>query len=506
MYIDEVIVDYRQNQQLPYNYTPRIQSIAALATIVELGDTTTLFTKATDIETKTLDYNWEATDGTLIGSGTELKWVAPAAATETQIRLIVTDGNQQTDTAFLTLTSTAEVNIPPVIEAFSPTNTYTTPGGTIAFQASVFDQNEDQIRYEWSADDGTISGTEGNINWTAPNAEGIYTVRLQVYDEENARDERSIRILVRDFTQIPNGELIAHYPFSGNANDISGNNLNGEVFGAKIISDSKQQALEAYFFDGINDRISVPNSDLLNFTEGISVNVQFRARQNNEGEVFLVSHGSWQNRWKVSMTPDKKIRWTIRNASGAIVDLDSQSSIIVDSVYHVSANYDGAFLSLYLNGRLESFQAFSGAIRKSPVGLEMAQMLPDEDAFNFSGYLEDVQIYNQALQPDQVALLAGVVISSVEKLGLINRSNVTVFPNPTTDFIQVDFTFSGTDNVPVKKVLEWSIIGLDGRTYLAATKAFETNNRLNISAVENGVYILKIKIAEAVYYQKVIKK
>ena len=43
------------------------------------------------------------------------------------------------------------------------------------------------------------------------------------------------------FSQIPNyvptNGLVAYYPFTGNTNDISGNNLNGTVTGATLISD-----------------------------------------------------------------------------------------------------------------------------------------------------------------------------------------------------------------------------------------------------------------------------
>lgn len=505
MYINEVVVDYRQTQQLPYNYAPRIQSLAAVDTLVELGDTLTLFAKATDIESKNLNYFWEASDGRLLGEGNEVQWVAPDIPTTSQILLIVTDDDQNADTTFLDLTSTAEINVAPVITDFAASSTFTSPGGQLTFEVNAFDQNQDALQYTWSADAGELNESGNIAGWTAPGTEGIYTIRLQVTDNNSPPVTQIIRVLVRDFSQSPNSNLIAHYPFSGNANDISGNNLNGDVFGAKIINDATGDPSEAYFFDGVNDRISVANNPLLNFTEGISVNVQFRARANNDGEVFLVSHGSWQNRWKVSMIPDKKIRWTIRNANGSVADLDSDSVILPDSVYHVSANYDGAFLTLYLNGRLESFQRFSGAIRESPVGLEMGQMLPDENAFNFSGYLEDVQIYDQAIRPEQAANLAGIITSTPTNF-IDQITQINVFPNPTEDYLQIDFQFKDQLKIPFKENLKISIIGLDGRLYWREEQAFELNKKLNIRHLESGIYFLKITLPNAEYQQKFMKK
>jgi len=505
MYINEVIVDYRQTQQLPYNYSPRIQSLAAIDTIVKLGDTISIYAQAFDNETKNLVYQWETTAGTLIGEGTELKWVAPDVAIASSIRLITIDLDNNTDTAFLTITSTAEVNIPPVIQSFIPEATYTAPETSLSFQAFATDQNQDVLSYEWSAEAGIIEENNNNIKWTAPPMEGIYTIRLKVLDEEGAADNVSIRILVKDFSKAMNSNLIAHYPFSGNANDISGNNLHGTVSGAKLTTDSEQVPLEAYFFDGRNDHISVPNEPMLNFTDGISVSCRFKARANNPNEAFLLSHGSWQNRWKISLTPDKKIRWTVHTSTGNIADLDSETTIITDSSYHVSANYDGQLLSLYINGQLETFQPFSGKINQSSIGLEMGQMLPDNQSFNFNGVLEEVQIYDNALIPDQVENLAGVFTTATIEAKEAAANWITLFPNPSSHTINLKFNTYQSNSSLGNKPISLSIIGLDGKLYTSFEKRFEPTIKLKINNLPQGVYLLKIKIGKKIHYKKFIK-
>jgi hypothetical protein len=58
--------------------------------------------------------------------------------------------------------------------------------------------------------------------------------------------------------------LVAYYPFNGNANDESGNGLNGIVSGAKLVADRFGQDSSAYEFDDVDDFIEVPNTnDLL---------------------------------------------------------------------------------------------------------------------------------------------------------------------------------------------------------------------------------------------------
>jgi hypothetical protein len=57
---------------------------------------------------------------------------------------------------------------------------------------------------------------------------------------------------------IPTDGLVAWYPFSGNANDESGNGNNGIVNGATLTSDENESENNAYSFDGSDDFIDIP--------------------------------------------------------------------------------------------------------------------------------------------------------------------------------------------------------------------------------------------------------
>ena len=62
---------------------------------------------------------------------------------------------------------------------------------------------------------------------------------------------------------IPLNGCVAWYPFNGNANDVSLQGNNGTIYQASLTSDRFGIANKAYLFDGIDDRISVPNSSSL---------------------------------------------------------------------------------------------------------------------------------------------------------------------------------------------------------------------------------------------------
>ncbi len=63
------------------------------------------------------------------------------------------------------------------------------------------------------------------------------------------------------FSQIDldNG-LVAYYPFNGNANDASGNGNNAVFNNATLTSDRLGVPNSAYYFNGVDNYIRIPNS------------------------------------------------------------------------------------------------------------------------------------------------------------------------------------------------------------------------------------------------------
>jgi hypothetical protein len=497
MLIDDVVIDFRQSSQ-EYNYPPRIQAFATDNTLIEVGDTVILYAKGIDQETKDLTYRFILPEEEKEGLEKTQEWIAPESTGNYEFTLIAFDSENQSDTALLELEVVEEVNIAPEILELNADPPFTNLAGSVALRAVAMDENQDILEYNWSPEDGSIDGSGAEVVWNAPMEAGIYSIQLSVTDSRGGITNSGISIIVIDPDNSPESNLILWYPFNGNSNDESGNGLDGSVFGAKLTDDKDGNSTRAYFFDGNNDHIQAPNSEKLDFNQGITVSLFANAALIGDRERFLVSHGSWQNRWKISITPEKKLRWTIKNSSGQVTDLDSEITLETDRFYHFAATYNGSEMLLYVDGILNAFKEFNGALAESPFQLEVAQMLPDDPGFNFRGVLDEIRIYDQTLQPDSIYALAENTVTSIGNVS-ISTGDFIIYPNPSSAIVNIDLM--GND---IRNAWSLDIINSKGNI-IRSIENLDRSQILNISELPSGMYFLIFKNNSNTIIKKITK-
>ncbi len=495
MLIDGVIVDYMQTA-IPFNYVPRIQALVAEQSELELGDSTTIFAKAFDKDSENLTYTWTITGGSISGSGAVVKWQAPSTLGDYEIKLIVTDETNNKDTATVSLSVVLKINEAPQIMELLKSASHLNPGETLELQANAFDPNDDPLTYDWTASGGNFTGNGSAINWTAPTAEGVYQLTVTVSDDGGLSATKTTSVWVKIF-EPTSGDLIAWYPFPLNGNDISGNQLNGNIFGAIFTDDYNGKPESALLTDGINDRVTVENDALLNFQNAITVSCWFNARLLPDRETFLLSHGSWQNRWKISITPEKKIRWTV-NTLNSIGDLDSDVRVQTDSFYHLTVTYDGAWMALYLNGELQSFRPMTGNIRTTTLPFLMAQMLPDNIDYNYKGIIDEVKIFDYALTPTSVSTLYNDIITTVRQPAK-QDAGLTLTPNPASDILSIRLPGISTLNGTL------SVFDIKGQLITEQPTGSATEINLMVSNWQSGMYIVIFKTGQTTAIARFVK-
>lgn len=444
--IDGVIVDHRSGRAVG-NYPPRIKSLAAEDTTISFGVTTTIFSSATDRDDDALSYTWDASGGAIAGTGSVVSWTAPNSQGMFVISCLVDDGRGGQDTATVAVEVVESVNQPPLISSLAARPRKIDLGATSELTCSASDPDGDVLTYTWTAAFGVLSGSGSSVTWTAPVVEGNYYVKCMVDDGRGGQAVDSIGIVVRDFSKVQTGDLLAYYPFNGNANDESGHGNHGTAFGATLVQDRFGNVNSAYYFDGINDFVRVTNNPSLNFQDAITVSFWMKVGEFFAREAYPLSHGNWENRWKVSIT-NESVRWTVKTSSQVnfgIKDLDSEARLITDSCYNITALYSGSDFEIYVNGELDAFSSWSGSILPTTIDFTIGQVLPNNNSYNFKGVIDDVRIYNYALSVEEIRRLYDVT-TSVNEPALVRLPDKTTlyqnYPNPFNPSTRITYQLS----------------------------------------------------------------
>ena len=402
------------------DYRPRVRALVASDTTLSVGRETQLWCTGADAE-GTVGVAWSAPSGTLTPDGGRATW-SDNATGDVPVTCTVTDGSAQTASASLTLRVVANQAPRDVqIEAAPETADL---GGTTSLTCSASDPDGDPLTYAWTASAGSIEGSGATVTFRAPDAAGRPTVTCAASDPDGAQARREIAITV--------GHLVLDLALDGDAEDASPFGNDGVVVGAQPATGVGGEAL---VFDGVDDRVEVANSDVLNMTEAVTVSVWAAPAELPGRELFIVSHGSWQNRWKISVTPEGRARWTV-NTRDKIVDLDAPGALATGRFTHLAATYDGVEMVLYQDGAQVATAAQTGRIRTVDLPLLIGQMLPDQPDFNFPGTIDQVQVYNRALSADAIGDLFRVGTDGDGRPDANELAIGAPYPNPAAGRVQ----------------------------------------------------------------------
>jgi hypothetical protein len=505
--VNNVVVDYHSGK-FTGNYPPRIKSFSAVKDTILTKDSVKIYCTAIDQDGDPLNYNWSSAKGTIIGTGSSVTWTAPDSAGRYVINCSVSDNNANQVAASDTILVMKYINQNPVITGMNASPRKMNLGAASEIICYANDPDKDSLKYNWSSSAGSISGDSSSIIWTAPSAAGNYYIKCSVDDQHGGIAIDSIGVEVRDFSIVQTGELAAYYPFNGNANDASGNNNNGTVYGATLTTDRFGNPNSAYSFNGQTSYIQVPSSSSLNFQNAITINFWMKVGTLYTREQYVLSQGSYDKRLKISIIPDNSLRWTIitnSSKNGGIIDLDSETKLVTDSLYNVTVLYSGSDYEIYINGNLDSFSSWSGQLLQTNIPLTIGQMLPTDQGYNFRGVLDDIRIYNYALSVSDIKTLANIstYVNDMKNSQIPDRDMLFQnYPNPFNPTTKINFWLKSSANVSLviynslgQKVTEL----ING--YLPAGEHSATWNGTNAAS---GIYFYELKTNNKSFYQKMV--
>ncbi len=491
MRVNGIIADYHSDRMV-LNYPPRIKSLASDSQLVVFGQTINIYCTAEDRDGDTLNYLWSADGGAFSGSGNQVRWTAPVIEDTFTVQVVVKDTPGQSATAVLKITVTESINHPPEIAKISAYPRKIDLQDTTLLVCLASDPDQDSLDYNWSAVYGTMIDSGDTSRWIAPDSAGNYSLVCRVSDGRGGSARDSILVSVRDFSANPGGRLVAYYPFNGNAHDESGNNHHGTVHGAALVPDRLGNPASAYAFDGLNDFIEIPNDDSLNFRQAVSINFWMKIGAFYNRESYPISHGNWERRWKISLQPERNLRWTI-NTTGGIKDLDTGTLLETGRYYNITTVYSGSDFEIYIDGELDVFSDWSGELLATTVNMTIGQVLPNNSNYNFNGILDEIRLYDYPLSVQEIRDLY-LGISGVKNVPLQKTTAFVLlqnYPNPFNTATTITFS------VPRRTRTSLKIFDVTGREVATLLNREippgEYQFHWEASGIPSGVYFYRLQ-------------
>ncbi|MEK6552158.1 MAG: LamG-like jellyroll fold domain-containing protein [Bacteroidota bacterium] len=400
------VVDYNSGNHVS-NYSPRIKSLSAVDNTLIQNKSTKIYCSAADKDNNQLLYTWRTDKGVIEGEGAVIDFTAPNDTGSITIKVIVEDSASLKDSSELIIKVVEFINHSPQINSIKALPRKIGIGKSTKLNCNASDLDGDSLIYSWYSIYGRLEQQNADsVVWIAPIEEGNYYIKCSVDDNQGSLVSDSIKVMVRDFSKYSIGTIRAFYSFSGNANDETGSGNNGIISGAVFTKDRFNNSASALYFNGASDKVLVKNSSSLNFQDAITISFWMKLDGLPNKEVYVISHGSYDQRFKVSIS-NKKLRWTIKTdrAGNGILDLDSESLIEANKLYYCTVTYNGSDAEVWLNSELDSFTSWSGKLLTTNFDLTIAQMLPNDANYNFKGTLDDIRIYDYMLLPNAINAL-----------------------------------------------------------------------------------------------------
>jgi len=489
--VDGHVIDFHANNN--YTNSIRIKAFSVSDTLVQKSNSLNLYCLTENMVAANPSFQWFQNDVLLTTTNSgSYAWQAPGTAGNYQLKCKVSENGDTLTSPAISVRVVDQLIVEPVISdiTFSGTmpfdlNAAITPAANI---------NTTEVSYAWSSASGTLSNTlNASPTWNLPGAPGIYSISLTV-NNSFGTSTFTKSVLVKDLSITEELTPLIYYPFNGDTKNKSQDALHAVSVSAVSTTGANGIADAAYRFPSSASYIYTPNESALNFQDKITISFWVKPDALPNNEQFILSHGSWEERYKVSITPTKKVRWTVKT-NQSVVDVDADTVLQTGKFDHFTSIYTGYSLELYRNGKLSAFKSLTGMMQTTAKSLTIARKDEGTSDYSFKGTVDEVRIYNAEiaqsiihLLPNTFKLKAGIEDTII--------SDFKVYPNPFSNEVRLSLP-SGEN---ISKIEVFDLVG---------KKVFQTTEpgidiQINIP---NGFYLLKATMDSGKSYKsKIIKK
>jgi hypothetical protein len=217
-----------------------------------------------------------------------------------------------------------------------------------------------------------------------------------------------------------NANLLAYYAFEGNANDSSGNGLNGTIADGQIVSPGKLgvgssvQLSQAGYVDlGNPSALNVGTGD---WTVTAWYNTAITGTgDENKGTIYANGgDGAGGHRYALIMSESNEGSVSLICDDDAAKIQAHSTSVTNDAEWHfVAGQRDGLEIHIFIDGQLEDSDTLPDGYDLSGTSQNNAYIgaityTPDSILYKlFLGFIDEVQVHSRALSAEEILWLAG---------------------------------------------------------------------------------------------------
>jgi hypothetical protein len=307
---------------------------------------------------------------------------------------------------------------------------------------------------------------------------------------------------------------IASYPFTGNANDASGNGLNGTVSGATLTTDRFGAVAAAYLFASSSDRITMPAGSIgmadaleRSFSLWIKPN-SVPVAPNNGGLISQYLHGSTStSNFFIGLDQTGGVfRINVAGDGSDRLDVPLSFNPVAQWTHIVVLMKAGTNnTKVYVNNALLQ----SGTVTYNPTTSGRSPIIGDIDggsnSDNFPGVIDDIYIYDQILSSAEIMALYGTGATSVQMLDSQIPQRISLrqnYPNPFNPSTTIEY------GLPRSSRITLAVYNALGQ--LVATLV-DQNQEPGVyrtvwgaSSVPSGIYFYRLRAGDFVQTKKML--
>ncbi|MDO9390972.1 MAG: LamG-like jellyroll fold domain-containing protein [bacterium] len=211
--------------------------------------------------------------------------------------------------------------------------------------------------------------------------------------------------------------LVAWYPFSGNADDASGQGNNGTVYGAALAADRFGNSSFAYNFDGINDYILVPDASSLDLTTVVTISAWIKPGEypvTDQGcPIVAKGTGAGGESYSFDIADAGTALRFLCRSGGTAYFAKAFGWLTAGKVgqwIHVAVVYNGASntAKIYENGMVianSSSMPSSMSTNTHELSIGSRQSGSSTYDLNLKGCLDDIRVFSRALSDSEITEL-----------------------------------------------------------------------------------------------------